>query len=55
MAEIKTRLGDQVSVLSTCGVLKSDDYFVLDDHMNAKGHAKISDFVLDNIEAVAKK
>lgn len=55
LAEIKTRLGDQVSVLSTCGVLKSDDYFVLDDHMNAKGHAKISDFVLDNIEAVAKK
>ena len=48
-------LGDSVSVLPTCGVLTSDDYFVLDDHMNARGHAKFSNFVIDNIEALVKK
>lgn len=55
LAGIKTVLGDRVSVLSTCGVLTSDDYFVLDDHINARGHAKFSDFVLENIGAVVKK
>ncbi len=55
LAEIKTILGDSVSVLPTCGVLTSDDYFILDDHMNARGHTKFSNFVIDNIEALVKK
>lgn len=27
----------------------ADDYFILDDHLNAKGHAKLAQIILDNL------
>lgn len=39
----------KVSILDVSRVLGEEDHFVLDDHINARGHKKIADLIMDAI------
>jgi len=48
-ADIERLIGTEITIKPTCGLLTKADYFVLDDHLNKNGHAKVAEDLLKNI------
>ena len=42
--------GLNIEVMDFSDILKKEDYYLLDDHINANGHAKIADAILNQIK-----
>lgn len=40
---------NNIKIINPASVLSEDDYFILDDHVNANGHLKISELLLNEI------
>ena len=45
----ETRSGLHIEVVQVCDLLSDSDFFILDDHMNASGHAKVAKALLSKV------
>lgn len=48
-SKIERSIETEIVIKPTCGLLTKKDYFVLDDHLNRNGHAKVAEYLLKNI------